>query len=76
MHGNVMEWTLDRRYDNAATRKTLRGAINASSSDSRYVLHGGCYNRAAYQAVRSHINTEWRNNRYDVIGFRVVVNLP
>lgn len=76
MHGNVMEWTLDRRYDNAATRKTLRGAINVSSSDSRYVLHGGCYNRVAYQAVRSHINTEWRNSRYDVIGFRVVVNLP
>ena len=74
MHGNVMEWTLDLR--NAAARKTLRGAISTSNSDNRYVLHGGCFNRDAYNATRSYINTEVRGGTYNVIGFRVAVNLP
>lgn len=79
MHGNVMEYMLDLLYTGLpGSRVTLRGAVNTYDSDGngRHVLHGGCFNRDAYQATSSYLNSEWPANGYSVIGLRVVVNLP
>jgi formylglycine-generating enzyme required for sulfatase activity len=82
MHGNVMEWCLDEWHDNYSAKPSdlkrtgdrAWGDINVNESDNRSrLLRGGSWNydadfcrsacRSMYDAV----------NRFDFIGFRVVV---
>ncbi|NEP84690.1 MAG: formylglycine-generating enzyme family protein [Okeania sp. SIO3B3] len=72
MHGNVWEWCADEWHDNYENAPT-DGKPWLNSNDSRSPLRGGSWNHypdICRSAIR--IDTVGRDDRYDLIGFRVV----
>jgi formylglycine-generating enzyme required for sulfatase activity len=75
MHGNVLEWVLDRygKYPSGAATDPIAKGRRLSRS---HVVRGGCWNRSASSARASERTSASAGRTYSYVGFRVVLGNP
>ncbi|NJP12609.1 MAG: formylglycine-generating enzyme family protein [Cyanobacteria bacterium CRU_2_1] len=76
MHGNVWEWCLDHWHENYKNAPTDGSAWLTDNNNAGRVIRGGSWNydpRYCRSAYRLRSNPD---DRYDILGFRVVCVLP
>lgn len=77
MHGNVLEWCLDKWHDNYEGAPTDGSAwedrVKNKDEEDKRVLRGGSYNFMAAACRSASRHSEQADKKFSNVGFRVVV---